>query len=687
MTAVLMLLVLCAVGSLSILLAGRTRCTPAAAPAVVLCAGMVWMSLAGCAGLLQAGGWVFFAAAAASLGLEIKNKGRGLRRALQSPGFVLFMAGSVFFILLFAVRRPMFYQWDDFTFWGSAAKTTFEHQELYSTAPSNMVTRAYPPGLPVLVYLFEFFFSEFAEWGAYAAYDILALACMAAVCSGEDKASRPKNILLLGCCVLLPLFFEVGAASGVASAVYLTLQADLTLGLLWGGAVCLYFASAKTAGDLMQVLVMLAGLSLVKDMGLALGLVAAMVIAADLLFCAGAGRRWPVRLGRAAGWFGVLGAVVAAGWLGWSVYVGRVSGQDRFDLGNAGDTESLGMAQMMIQGVKELLGIGRTQEFSAMGSAMTDAFFHRQVCLLGSGLVASTLVLAVLAAAFVLGDKLHRRRVAVYTLFSLCGFAAFWVFHWFLYLYVFKAMEGQELKDYSRYFLGWYMGWMLGALGLLGTAGGQRKRPWAGLCAGGLFCLLGAVILWRGQTVNNFTTYSATFYDERLQVKERAAAVNAVLEESDRVYPICQGNDGTRWYYYGYELDCELVQMYGGGYGTEADPYQPTTAVTLTDETTLGDRQYEVVADAEGLLGYLKACGATVLLVDRSDPWLAGLLQPYTKGQMENSALDAPALYRISWQGDEPVFTEIPLENTLLGAWASQNDAAASAGGSEVAAP
>ena len=33
MTAVLMLLVLCAVGSLSILLAGRTRCTPAAAPA------------------------------------------------------------------------------------------------------------------------------------------------------------------------------------------------------------------------------------------------------------------------------------------------------------------------------------------------------------------------------------------------------------------------------------------------------------------------------------------------------------------------------------------------------------------------------------------------------------------------------------------------------------------------------
>ena len=90
-----------------------------------------------------------------------------------------------------------------------------------------------------------------------------------------------------------------------------------------------------------------------------------------------------------------------------------------------------------------------------MGSAMTDAFFHRQVCLLGSGLVASTLVLAVLAAALVPGDKLQRRRGGGYTLFSLWGFAAFWGFHWVLYLYVFKAREGQALKDYSRYFLGW----------------------------------------------------------------------------------------------------------------------------------------------------------------------------------------------------------------------------------------
>ena len=660
MTAVLMLLVLCAVGCLSVLLSARTRCAPSAAPAVVLGGGMVLLSLAGCAGLLRAGGWLFFAAAAAAAVLEIKNKGRGLRRALQSPGFVLFLAGGAFFILLFAVRRPMFYQWDDFTFWGSAAKNTFEADQLYATAPGNMVTAAYPPGLPVLVYLFEFFQPAFAEWGAYAAYDILALACMATICSGQDRYSRPRNILLLGCCVLLPLFFETGAASGVASTVYLTLQADLTLGLLWGGAVCLYFGSEKRPGDLARSLVLIAALSLVKDMGLALGLIAAMLIAADEIFCASQ-RRWPARLGRAAASFGLLGATAVAGWLGWSLYLGRVAGENRFDLGGAGDTESLGMTQMMVQGVKELLGIGRSKEFSEMGGAMTEAFFHRQVCLLGSGFLVVLLAAALLAAAFVLGDKPHRRRVMIYAAFSLIGFAAFWVFHWFLYLYVFKGSESRELKDYARYFLGWYLGWLLGALSLLGAAGAQRKYPWSGWAAGGLLCLLGVAVLWRGQTVNNFFSYSNTFYGDRLQVAQRAEQVNAVLSEDDRVYPVCQGNDGTRWYYYGYELDSRLLQMYGGGTGSEEDPYIPTTAATLTDTAALGSQKYEVVTEREDLIGYLYKAGATALLADRTDPYVAALLAPYTEGEMEDSALNTAALYRIDWQGETPTFTEIPL--------------------------
>lgn len=85
MTAALMLLVLCAVGCLSVTLSARTRCAPSAAPAVVLGGGMVLLSLAGCAGLLRAGGWLFFAAAAAAAVLEIKNKGRGLRRGAAKP--------------------------------------------------------------------------------------------------------------------------------------------------------------------------------------------------------------------------------------------------------------------------------------------------------------------------------------------------------------------------------------------------------------------------------------------------------------------------------------------------------------------------------------------------------------------------------------------------------------------------
>ena len=50
--------------------------------------------------------------------------------------------------------------------------------------------------------------------------------------------------------------------------------------------------------------------------------------------------------------------------------------------------------------------------------------------------------------------------------------------------------------------------------------------------------------------------------------------------DGNDILPICQGNDGTRWYYYGYELDSQLLQMYGGGTGSEENPYTSTTAAT-----------------------------------------------------------------------------------------------------------
>ena len=222
-------------------------------------------------------------------------------------------------------------------------------------------------------------------------------------------------------------------------------------------------------------------------------------------------------------------------------------------------------------------------------------------------------------------------------------------------------MEGSELKDYSRYFMEYYLGWLLGALALLAMS--DWKKRWAEYSTIAIFALIGTAIILRGQTVNNFMNYSDSFYQERVHVQQRAKQLNAVLTEQDRVYPILQGNDGTRWYYYGYELDSLLLKMYGGGDGSEENPYQPTTAATLTP-SSMGIQQYEVITNQQNLVDYLKKSKATVLFVDRADDYTAELLQPYTNGTMDNSGLIQPTLYRVLWQDDMPIFEPIPLEVT-----------------------
>lgn len=652
LTVLAMLLTLCAVACWSMLLVQRTGCDAGAAPVVVLCGSALAVTAAGMLGAPALGAAAVYLGAAVCAVLALRKEGRAALVRLYSPAFLFFVVGAVFFIVLFAVRQPMLYQWDEFTFWGSAARATCVHNELYTTAPSNMITRAYPPLLPAAVYLFQWLVPGFSEWAAYAAYDIIALAGMAAVAAGLSRRRWPAGVLVLASCALLPLFFEVGAATGAASNVYLNLQSDLQLGCLFAAALGLYFTAKPSTGSLVRVLVVILALSMTKDMGFALGLIAAGLIFLDLVF---QGRSRPRLFGckKAGGpviFFGLSAIVSVVGWAGWSAYVGMVTQENRFDLAGAGDTQRLSPLSMLGVGLKELLGIGRTQEFSDLAASMNSAFFTRPVCLLGGGAVVAVLVLALLAAAFVLGGKAHRRRVAVFALGSTAAFAAYWVFHLFLYLYVFDPSEGLVLKDYARYFLPFYLGWLLGAAALLLGAGKDRA---VGFAAAALLAVVGGSVLWRGQTVNNFATYSNTFYGERLEVQSRAEAVNALTTPDDVVYPVCQGSDGTRWYYYSYELDARLARMYGGGSGTGQDPFLPTTACTLTDAASLGAQQYEVVTEQLNLAAYLKECGATVLLLDITDEYVAQLLQPYAGAPLPELTLDAPSLWRIVWDSGE----------------------------------
>ena len=77
---------------------------------------------------------------------------------------------------------------------------------------------------------------------------------------------------------------------------------------------------------------------------------------------------------------------------------------------------------VLVGGVKQLLGMGRTEKFAQIMAAMGSAFFTRRICLLGGGIMAVAAITMVAAAAWLAADRgAPRRRVlAAHLGFAFC---------------------------------------------------------------------------------------------------------------------------------------------------------------------------------------------------------------------------------------------------------------------------
>ena len=104
--------------------AACTRFDAALLPLPALCGSAVVLYLLSLLGLLQFGHFIIMAVwLAGGVYFGVRAGWRAIRRALFSPGFLLFVGGSCFLWVLFALQQPMFTQWDEFTAWGLAPKT------------------------------------------------------------------------------------------------------------------------------------------------------------------------------------------------------------------------------------------------------------------------------------------------------------------------------------------------------------------------------------------------------------------------------------------------------------------------------------------------------------------------------------------------------------------------------------
>lgn len=648
-------------------------------PLPVLAGSAVWLCLWGFAGLLLPGAWVWLALCAAGAVLAMRRAGaRQAMERLCTPGFLIFVGGALALWALFAATKPQFILWDEFTFWGTACKMTKVNHMLHPAAPGNLAARAGNPGLMLLSYLFQFASPGFAEWKCFAAYDILYLAALVALAAtaqggpGRQERRWPRAVLLAAAAALLPYFFTAPGVGGI-STVYLNVMGDTALGLVFGGALCLYFQAGRTKGGLAALGATLCLLTLLKDVGLAYALIAVAVVAVDRWLAAPkAGLR---SLGQAAGVGAALAVPVAALFAGWSGYVAWAAGINKNSVGSTATGNNVSYTQMLTDGVLQLLGRGSdkyAEKFATIRGLMARAFTETDVCLLGSGAAALAVIAAVLALAFAFSQKgPARRRVGWFTLASALGFCAFLVFHLFLYVYNFTEREALILKDYDRYIGPFYMGWLLAALCLLALAAQQGALPrcarLAVLCATGG---LAAAFVLRGLPSAGFWNYPHQNYSARQEVAQRAAKLNSALTWGDTVFLISQGDDATRWYYYGYELNAVMGNGFGGfRYAEEGSDNWETTFANLVcpyddDYSRVKYKfqklyQYTAECDRQDLVAFLREKGYSHLLLDQSDLWIYYEMRELFAEKPPMDRTQDAYLYKIEDDGTQMLFVPV----------------------------
>lgn len=674
------LLALLGICAFSLLWARKWELNAALLPLPVLGASVVWLWLFGMADQLALGGWLWFAGAAAALCLLLVggHKGQSLPARLKAggldalqraavPGFVFFVGAALFFWILFALTQPMFIRWDEFTFWGTACKMTKEANQLHAVAPGNLSARAYLPGMMLVSYLFQFLGAGFAEWKTLAAYDILAAAVFAAF-AAQEKKRWPFAVLTLAGTVLLPYLFTP-AGDETVSTIYLTAMGDLSLGLVFGGVLCLYFRLPRSPKNLTLVGLSLLLLTLIKDMGMAYALIAAALIALDILIYP---RLCLPSLGRAAAAGIGLGVPVAAAYLGWSRYVLAAADIEKNVVGNS--EKSYGYGYMFTDGLKQFLGRGseeNAEKFNTVLGLMKNALVHTPLSLAGSALAVLAALAAVLGLCLVMAPAGQRRRPALFGLAGLGAFGAFVLFHLLLYVYSFSDREALILKDYERYIGTFLMGWMMASLGLLGLLAPEGRWPRLGqgagiLCSGAMalvFCL-------KGVPSAGFWNYPHENYAVRREVAYRASLVNPELSWDDEVLLISQGDDATRWYYYSYELNAQLANGFGGfGYSGEDDWAWETTFMTLVspyqDEYNKefyayqSEYQYTAECSRDDLVAFLRDTGYGYILLDQSDKYVYYEFGPLFTEKVPIDRADAAYLYKVVDDGVEMRFEPV----------------------------
>ncbi len=643
----------------------KAKLPAALAPLCTLSTVSLVLTAAGIAGVLRPAALglylVFFAVGIWALADHCKKDGwAAVSARLFTPGAVVFWLLTVSFTAYFAVRQPLFLDYDEFSLWGTAAKITSTQNVIYTEGSIGWPWQGTQScGLMMLSYFVQLF-GEFAAWKTYAAYNALLFACFAAVVGGIKWKDYALAFPLAVVCWFTPYLLTIYGRTIYVSHVYFTSYGDIPAGVVFGGAVVFWLCLRREGGPFWSLLPVLALCANIKSNTFVLSLAAAGIVAVDLVLFGG-GRPWHKGLAGRVG--KALAAFVTpfATYLTWSRYTAALAAANA-ESGGMGTT-SEDIITVAINGIKMLLGLPVTEyyelrraRFYKAAADMVQAFLSTKITMLGSGLavVAVITVLFALAVLFVSGRLQKLRAALLWVLCAVC-FVAYNFMLVLSYAFVFTEAQGNELIDYNRYLYTYYLGWFLIALAVLALAVRQSR----GLILGkaGILALACLCILCYHRYVSWDTSVLGYDDAEFFEVKAYAADADWAKEligadpqrvgdvEEQRVFLVSQGDNGLRWFNFSYEF-LPLVLDYSGEQRMEFGASGGAGGGTFgLPELNNGNLYYHAYT-LDSFRDTVENSGCTYLFVHESDGiFTASYASLFSDGLA--AAEDAPALYRV----------------------------------------
>ena len=469
-----------------------------------------------------------------------------------SPGVVFFVLSSLLMLAFLCVKQPLIHGWDEYSFWGMSRKLIKEHGQLYTYYPSSMLGKSYPPALPLLVYFFQPFGGEFIEWASFFAYDVLLFACFCAFTAAFDNKNKNIAFMSFLTAFLAPFFFAVRTLQSFMDPAYISLYSDFPLAIVFSGIVAIYFFSESNDGkDILSILPTMIFLSFIKDMGFALSCIALFIIFFDLLVY-----KKDYTFAKLKGFFAKCAAALImlvttfGSFMSWSYHMVKVLAIDRSDLGGSAGMSPVGV---VLNGIKELLIGPQTEKFAFMENRFITALFDVKVSMIGPGIMVIGMITVIFIIAFILSDKKGRKRCAMMYVTSFIGFVGYYIFHLFLYVYIF-GNEAYSLASYERYIYTYYLGWLNIALINLYYSAAKGKKILAKTATIGFACCMLLVFGFYTEPENIFVGVNDTMYGTRKAIHAKADVIRDNLDENSVVYLYCGEDYGEKWFTYTFEL-------------------------------------------------------------------------------------------------------------------------------------